>query len=434
MTGIIFIASPIIGGLLALYFLLKKNIKKFHVDIDPLEKKVLGINILPLFIFLMRLLPESMRRKMVTKQNAPTADQGRDLYDCTGKTPYNIKEIKPGTIWQVEYIMEQTTLTNKEAKLKAKEFGLDPNSKDYQEKCLQAAALFGEEALEVAKKDLETAKYWFNRDEIGDDEVFKAGHKPLRGFVVKLKSGSLLLYAPVRIREEVGFGSWLDSLGQVEWIVVASSMHTLHIKGVATRYPDAKIIGAPAAEDKLNFINALTRKKLDFISTDNSDLEAANDILRDEGLQLFSIDGDVCCNAIVAVVDNIAIECDLVYGHHDGEGMIHLDKETFRKFRPENWSDRLFKYAFISKPNSPHGFLATYRYQFMDPNSLLSLMTLDQPAYDGSSCQLMANSLRKLIKLDFDFAVGTHITLQSKEDFCKNIDASWNWLDGKTLH
>ena len=101
MTGIIFIASPIIGGLLALYFLLKKNIKKFHVDIDPLEKKVLGINILPLFIFLMRLLPESMRRKMVTKQNAPTADQGRDLYDCTGKTPYNIEEVKPWTIQEV---------------------------------------------------------------------------------------------------------------------------------------------------------------------------------------------------------------------------------------------------------------------------------------------------------------------------------------------
>ena len=58
----------------------------------------------------------------------------------------------------------------------------------------------------------------------------------LRMLVVRLESGALLLYAPVRMREEVGFGTWLDSLGRVEWIIVASSSHTLNIKFATERF------------------------------------------------------------------------------------------------------------------------------------------------------------------------------------------------------
>ena len=140
----------------------------------------------------------------------------------------------------------------------------------------------------------------------------------------------------------------------------------------------------------------------------------------------------VASNAIFAVSHNIAIECDLVYGHHDGEGMFSFSKETFREFKPENWGDRLFKFAFISEPNSPHGFLATYRYQFMDPNSL-GAMAYDQPGPDGSTCDVMAKSLRELLKLEFESAAGTHINLQTREEFQKNVDAAWSWLDGKPL-
>ena len=122
----------------------------------------------------------------------------------------------------------------------------------------------------------------------------------------------------------------------------------------------------------------------------------------------------------------------MIYGHHDGEGMFSLSKETFREFKPENWGDRLFKFAFLSKPNSPHGFLASYRYQMMDPNSL-GAMEYEQPAADGSTCNLMAQSLRKLLKLEFESGLGAHINLQTREEFKKNIDAAWNWLDGKSL-
>merc|ERR1711892_653279 len=112
--------------------------------------------------------------------------------------------------------------------------------------------------------------------------------------------------------------------------------------------------------------------------------------------------------------------------------MFSFDRETFREFKPENWSDRLFKYSFISRPNSPHGFLATYRYQFMDPTSL-GAMGYEQPAPDGSTCQAMANSLRKLLMLEFESALGTHIIQQTREEFRKNVDAAWNWLDGNPL-
>ena len=179
----------------------------------------------------------------------------------------------------MKYDTENMSLTNQAAKEEAKSFGMDPNSQTYQENCLKAAALYGDKAAEVAKKDLETAQFWFNKDKLMDDEIFKIGAYPLKTFVVKLNNGSLLLYAPVKIRNEVGFGSWLDSLGRVDWIVVASSHHTLNIQAVAERYPEAKIIGAPAAEEKLNHVNALMRKKFDYNCTDKKDMEAANSIL-----------------------------------------------------------------------------------------------------------------------------------------------------------
>ena len=89
-------------------------------------------------------------------------------------------------------------------------------------------------------------------------------------------------------------------------------------------------------------------------------------------------------------------------------------------------------FYFCSKPHSPNGFLATYRFQMMDPNSLGAL-SYDQPASDGSSCHLMADSLRRLLRLDFHLAYDGHAGRSSREDFQKSIDVNWNWLDGNSL-
>ena len=40
---------------------------------------------------------------------------------------------------------------------------------------------------------------------------------------------------------QVGFGAWLESLGKVSWIVVASSFHTLSLPNVLSRFPEAKV-------------------------------------------------------------------------------------------------------------------------------------------------------------------------------------------------
>ena len=61
-------ASFILAGLVALFFLLRQKKKPFHVDVAPMEMKVMGINIFPLFVFMMSLMTDGMRKKMVTKQ------------------------------------------------------------------------------------------------------------------------------------------------------------------------------------------------------------------------------------------------------------------------------------------------------------------------------------------------------------------------------
>ena len=122
--------------------------------------------------------------------------------------------------------MENIALTSKAAKEEMKAFGMDPTDEKYQENCRKAAALLGEDVLEVANKDFETAKFWYNKDTLTGEEIFEAGPSSLKTFVVKLNNGSLLLYAPVRIRDEVGFGDGLASLGPVEWIVVIILPHS----------------------------------------------------------------------------------------------------------------------------------------------------------------------------------------------------------------
>jgi hypothetical protein len=249
--------------------------------------------------------------------------------------------------------------------------------------------------------------------------------------VVKLNCGSLLLYAPVKVRDEVDFGSWLDSLGKVEWIVIASSFHTLCLAAIMARYPEAKVIGAAQAEDKLNNAGALVRKKLDYHTTAEDELAMANQELEKEGVKLFLVQGEILCNSLMVVAHGVLLTCDLVYSRHDG-GIFGIAKEEFDLYKEEHASIRIFKYLNCNKPNSPNGFLAKYRFMFMDHTGL-GRMAWEQPAKDGSTCRLMAASLREALQLDFTSAIGVHFDFMDREDFRKTIDANWNWLDGKSL-
>ena len=218
----------------------------------------------------------------------------------------------------------------------------------------------------------------------------------------------------------------------MDWVVIASGAHTLNIEPVVQRYPDAKVIGPPQAEAKLNVISALPRGKVDYDSTNSEELAAVNAALEPEGVKLFDIAGDVVTNVVVAVFDQRHLmSCDLLYSTADG-GFLMIDKERFDKFLPEDWFMRIFRYVTMAKPNSPAGYLPAYRYQLMDPNSLGAMM-YDHPAWDGSSCDKMAGSLREVIQAPFEYANGVHFNQLSKEAYVDGLDKNWNWLDGKSL-
>jgi len=406
----------------------------FHVEYPPLKIRVPGCeDAFPYLHFIMSNIPEKMRRSLVVKLGAPKGNELKDRYDCVGESPYSIKELVPDRLWRITYECGISNMISDEGKQQGKAFGMDPDDPAYEGRVLAGASQYGERAVEVAREDIVKAREVWAKESYTDEELVKFSVWSLNSFIVKLSGDRLLLYAPVKIREETGFAQWVDSLGQVEWIVIASGAHTLNIQPVVARYPEAKVIGPPQAEAKLNHVSALPRRKFDFDSTRQEDLAAVNDLLRAEGVRLHDVAGDVVTNALVAVCDEKHLmECDLIYTHADGDGFLTIDKERFRKFLPEDWFFRLFRYNTMALPNSPAGYLPAYRYQLMDPNCL-GVMLYDQPAFDGSSCRLMARSLREVVEAKFDVAYGVHFDEMRGESFREAMDKNWNWLDGKPL-
>ena len=68
----------------------------------------------------------------------------------------------------------------------------------------------------------------------------------------------------------------------------------------------------------------------------------------------------------------------------------------------------------------------------MDPNSV-GAMLYDPPEKDGSSRDIMASSLRKVLGSQYNTAIGVHFDRMDREEFKGSIDSAWNWLDGKSL-
>ena len=263
-------------------------------------------------------------------------------------------------MWRVTYTVEDSSLTNTKGKKEAKGFGMDWTDRKVKEKVLAGAASEGGRAMEVVEADLARMEGWWNKTEWTMEERFSVPPGKLNSMVVKLSSGSVLLYAPVRVRDEVGFGAWLESLGRVEWIVVASSFHTLFLASVLARFPEAKVVGAPQAQDKLAHVGGLPRGKFDYISTSKEDLARLNKELEGEGVQVYSVEGEIMCDSLMVVAHGIMLTCDLTYGRHDG-GIFFFSREELDLYREEHTGLRLFKYLICNKPHSPNGVLAKYR-------------------------------------------------------------------------
>ena len=88
-----------------------------------------------------------------------------------GESPYEKEEVVPGKLWAITYRHEDKGCTDKETKKQMKAFGMDPTSESYQNKCLSAAELLGQDVVEVCKKDIERSKRLFNKENYSDEEL-----------------------------------------------------------------------------------------------------------------------------------------------------------------------------------------------------------------------------------------------------------------------
>ena len=309
--------------------------------------------------------------------------------------------------------------------------GMDWSKEETFARIMRGAEPYGRAVSAQAHEDIAAAKRLVEVEEAGAEERELCLVRE-NMVVVRLAGGGLLLYAPVKIHEDTELGPFIRNLGPVEWIVAPSSEHNLQLPGIIKQFPEAKIIASKTTEKKLNFVNALPRGKVDFDYTNKDELEEVKKVLGSQGMDMVFIDGDCATNALFCVAHKVALECDILYTHDDGEGFLFMDQQEFRALDPKRFWERLFKFRLLSPANSPHGFLPPYRYWAMDPRGVWPLV-LTPPAEDGSSARTMAASLRSALATDFDTATGVHFSGMEADKFRRSVDANWNWLDGKSL-
>ena len=86
-------------------------------------------------------------------------------------------------------------------------------------KVLEAAKKYGDDVVEILKEDLKSSLECMEKQDYKKEEIFNTSltQSCQNMIVVKLKSGSILLYAPVRMHKENPelILSWIESLGWV---------------------------------------------------------------------------------------------------------------------------------------------------------------------------------------------------------------------------
>ena len=144
-----------------------------------------------------------------------------DPYDCNGKNPYHVEEVLENKVWRVTYDIEQFSITKTE---NHERYRYRPDSEEFKNKVLASAMKYGDEAVTVSKNDIEKNKSWFSRESFPKEELFSIIEpRCLNMMVVKLNSGGLLLYAPVKVHKDAEhlLVKFLESLGPVKYLVAA---------------------------------------------------------------------------------------------------------------------------------------------------------------------------------------------------------------------
>ena len=105
-------------------------------------------------------------------------------------------------------------------------------------------------------KDIERIIKNYKKPSWTAEEKFQVPTFDLNMIVIKLNSGGLALYNPCKLHKKDApqlIADWLDSLGPVQWLINASSAHTMFMGNVMVDYPEAKVIGPEYAQEKIKF-------------------------------------------------------------------------------------------------------------------------------------------------------------------------------------
>ena len=386
---------------------------------------------MPAAIQLIAMLPKSIRRSMAIKGSKPTPP--KDAIDVLGEddasaapNPYETAEIVPGKIYRVRYSFLSDP---KLAKMMKTLTGIDGEDSE------AILANVSPDMKDIVAKDLEIAD---KMRSMTDEERIQHGYFSKQDMLVavldtvdaKTNQKELLLYNPCRMRPCVM--EWLDSLGTVAYIVSGSSAHTNQLCQASEAYPDAKMICAEAAEMKCMSVGM---REASYRYTNPKELEVLNVELAKGGAKLHFVEGDALTHAALVQVQGCLFECDLAcYANHCGSRCAACSEDVWRDPNSiDGRSARQFHYMYFPPNVAPNGFIPVYRFMGMDHNSPFIKMTIDGPKADGSSCTEMANSLRKIIGLDFDMVLSAHSGYEKGmdgNDFRKTLDVCWNWLDG----
>ena len=190
-----------------------------------------------------------------------------DIYDSKGENPYEIEEILEDKVWRVSY---RHLLKHYSGSKKKKSSPMDLTSETFRSTVLNSAKRYGDEAVKIAENDLKIAEIYCNHIKEGISKKENVDFPPskLNMLVVKLDNGDILLYAPVIMHKEAPnlLMSWLESLGPVNWLVLASSAHDLCLPDAINAFPKAKVVGSKFAEEKLKYAKVL----FNFVSKTNN--------------------------------------------------------------------------------------------------------------------------------------------------------------------
>jgi len=377
-------------------------------------------------------MPEFLRKWLIVKKNKPVA-RPKDVYDVLHKDPYTINEIEENKIYQIRYEQEDRfTFTNMISTLCGKEL----TSYEVIEAIREQAKLKNDEEwahlIEEDIKKLQDAKANPQAESVNSGTMIQ------NTIVVKLNSGDVLIYNPCHVHPESSLSKLIDKLGTVKWLILSGSEHTLQLPSVIKSFPDAAVVGSTEAELKLQAVSALPRKVLDYnVSIVDGNSRSLSELCKNlefGGAKVWYIRGDCGTHSTLLQFDDFLLENDILYLHHDTCSCCQCAGTVAGFKDPVHWNRRILASLYASKMMSNQEYrLPYYRFWMMDRNMFGNLM-LDRPSVDAISRSTMADSLRKVLGLDFQHVLCVHhYGVISANDFKRSVNRSWRWLDGKSL-